>query len=89
VAKIILHEEHESDAWHKSPVELADQLLVQSCHLLLTQVPERVEARLDLLGSDLGVSLGKLFELDVSLLLVGRDVRHRGLSHLVDRRMEL
>lgn len=89
MAKILLHKKHESDAWHQPPIELADERLVQSCHLLLTQIPERVEARLDLLGGDVEVTLRVLFELDVGLLLLDRDVRHRGLSHLVGLEMEM
>ena len=71
-----LHQEHESDARHEPPVELADQSLVQRSHLLLAQVSQCFEARLDLLRSDLMILSRDLLELDVSLLLVGYDVSH-------------
>ncbi len=72
----VLHQEHESDAWHEPPVKLTDQLLVQSGHLLLAQMSKCLKTGLDLLRSVVVTFNRHFLELDVSLLLVGRDVCH-------------
>lgn len=72
----LLHQEHEGDTWHKPPVKLANQFLVQRCHLLFAQMSKRFKARLNLLRCDVMRLSSDFLELDVSFLLVGHDVCH-------------
>jgi hypothetical protein len=73
---ILLHEEHESDTRHESPVQLGDKLLVQSSHLLLTQVSKCFETRLDLLGRNDTILGSNFLEFGISHFLFDDLVYH-------------
>jgi hypothetical protein len=76
VVSVLLHEKHESDAGHESPVQLADEFLVQSSHLLLTQVSKSFETPLDLLGRDDTIFRSDFLELGISHFLFDHLVCH-------------
>lgn len=62
----LLHQKHDSDARHEPPVDLLNNLSVQSHHLLMAEVLQGVEARLNLRRCDQGTFHSNLAELDVS-----------------------
>ena len=67
------HEEHQTDARHQSPVDFAQNLLVQGRHLLIAQVSQSIETMLYLCWGQ-----RKHFDLlfcDLLIMLIGLDGR--------------
>jgi hypothetical protein len=67
---ILLHEKHESYAWHESPLKLFDKFVVQRSHPFLAQISQCSKARLDLLRCDGTHFLSDLLEFGIRHLLV-------------------
>jgi hypothetical protein len=76
VGVYLLHEKHESNTWHQTPVNSLDQLLVQGSHLLFAEIPKQFKPALNLLWSDAMVLNSDLLELGVRHLLVDNVVCH-------------
>lgn len=66
----VAHEEHHGDAGHQTPVDLADNLLVEGFHFGIAHVAEQIEAALDLAGRE-GAMLDVVLELDVDAIFLG------------------